>query len=154
MPIGRAENAGMSLEGEPLSSLFSFAGKHRRGKPRIYIGENLTFLGGWERRLRSSPMICPVGFLACCIGVDGHVRGCPEMPDTAANREGSILGQSLSQIWQSGFGRYRRREILAADRECAACEWKNDCFGGCWVMRTGNRHCIRRLLEATPQSTG
>jgi radical SAM protein with 4Fe4S-binding SPASM domain len=154
MPIGRAETAGLSLDAAQMGSLFSFVGKHRRGAPRIYLGENLTHLGEWETRLRRSPVICPVGFLACCIGVDGHVRGCPEQPDTAGNREGSVLEQSFSEIWRRGFGRYRRREILELDSECSGCGWKNDCFGGCWVMREANRHCIRRLLDPAPRPTG
>jgi radical SAM protein with 4Fe4S-binding SPASM domain len=147
MPIGRAQAAGMSLEGKQLASLFAFVRERRSGSPRIYLGENLTYLGEWETRLRRSPVICPVGFLACCIGVDGHVRGCPEQPDTAENREGSLLEKSFADIWRYGFGRYRQRQILSADPDCSACGWKDDCFGGCWVMRTEKRHCIRTLLS-------
>jgi radical SAM protein with 4Fe4S-binding SPASM domain len=143
MPIGRARVAGLSLHRENLLSLFEFIRKNNGRGIRIHLGENLTYLGGWERKLRSGPAICPAGFTACCIGVDGNVRGCPEQPDTAENREGSLLESPFADIWQHGFGRYRRREILAADPNCSFCEWKNDCFGGCWVMRTENRHCIR-----------
>ncbi len=148
MPIGRAETADLSLDAVQMESLFAFVKDHRRGMPRIYLGENLTYLGEWETRLRRAPVICPVGFLACCIGVDGHVRGCPEMPDTPENREGSVLEKPFADIWQSGFGRYRMREILATDPDCSACGWKHDCFGGCWVMRAGDLHCIRRRLHA------
>ncbi|MGB7537824.1 MAG: radical SAM protein [Anaerolineales bacterium] len=148
MPIGRAEAADLSLDAGQMEGLFAFVRDHRRGSPRIYLGENLTYLGEWETRLRSGPVICPVGYLACCIGVDGHVRGCPEQPDTAENREGSILESPFAEIWRGGFGRYRQRQILATDPDCSACGWKDDCFGGCWVMRTGNRQCIRRLLQA------
>jgi len=153
MPIGRAQAAGMSLDGRQLTSLFAFLRENGRKGMHIYLGENLTFLGEWERKLRSGPVICPVGFLACCIGVDGHIRGCPEQPDTKENREGSLLEKPFGEIWRRGFGRYRRREILAADAECSACAEKNDCFGGCWVMRTENRHCIRRLLDPAQQSS-
>jgi radical SAM protein with 4Fe4S-binding SPASM domain len=148
MPIGRAETADLSLDAHQLESLFAFVRDNQRGTPRIYLGETLTFLGDWETRLRRAPVICPVGFMACCIGVDGHVRGCPEMPDTPDNREGSVLEKPFADIWQSGFGKYRMREILAADPACSACGWKNDCFGGCWVMRTGNHQCIRHLLDS------
>jgi radical SAM protein with 4Fe4S-binding SPASM domain len=146
MPIGRARRAGMSLDRERLISLFEFVRKNNGRGIRIHLGENLPFLGGWERKLRSGPVICPVGFSACCIGVDGNVRGCPEQPDTPDNREGSLLERSFADIWQHGFGRYRGREILDADPICSVCEWKNDCFGGCWVMRSGYRHCIRGAL--------
>ncbi len=154
MPIGRAQAANLSLDSGQMESLFAFVRDHRHKRPKIYLGENLTFLGEWEQQLRNSPVICPVGFLACCIGVDGHVRGCPEQPDTAANREGSILEKPFHEIWRNGFGRYRRREILTGDRDCSECGWKNDCFGGCWVMRTQNRHCIRRRLKEPQKSPG
>jgi len=146
MPIGRARVAEMSVQRENLLSLFEFVRKNNGRGIRIHLGENLTYLGGWEKKLRSGPVICPVGYSACCIGVDGNVRGCPEQPDTADNREGSLLERSFADIWQHGFGRYRRREMLATDPNCSACEWKSDCFGGCWVMRTRNRHCIRSAL--------
>jgi radical SAM protein with 4Fe4S-binding SPASM domain len=147
MPIGRARTADTALDGGRLVSLFGFVQRHDRKGMRIYLGENLTHLGAWEQTLRGGPVVCPVGFLALCIGVDGHVRGCPEMPDTPSNREGSILEQPLSEIWRRGFGRYRRREILAADSDCSGCGWKHDCYGGCWVMRDAGRHCIRRAME-------
>jgi radical SAM protein with 4Fe4S-binding SPASM domain len=146
MPIGRAQSAEMSLDRERLVSLFEFVRKNNGRGIHIHLGENLTYLGKWERKLRSGPVICPAGFTACCIGVDGNVRGCPEQPDTADNREGSLLERSFTDIWQHGFGRYRGREMLSADPNCSTCEWKSDCFGGCWVMRSGNRHCIRSAL--------
>ncbi len=146
MPIGRAREADLLLRGEQLTALFAFVRSQRGKRPRIYIGENLPFLGTWERQIRREPMVCPIGFLACCIGVDGHVRGCPEQPDTAENREGSLLEQPFAAIWQRGFARYRRREILVTDERCAACRDRHVCYGGCWVMREGSHHCIHELI--------
>lgn len=146
MPIGRAREAGLSLDKGQLISLFEFV-SHNRGKdPSIYISENLPFLGDWEKRLRNEPLICPAGFTACCIGADGHVRGCPEQPDVNENREGSILDDSFSDIWQRGFGKYRNREIVATDGECSVCKSWHSCYGGCWVMRESDSHCIYKLL--------
>jgi len=147
MPIGRAREADLLLRGEQLEALFAFVRRANRRGFRVYLGENLTFLGRWERRLRRQPAICPVGFTACCIGVDGHIRGCPEQPDTAANREGSLLEEPLAAIWQRGFARYRRREILRTDPRCAACADRFRCYGGCWVMREGEQHCISRIAH-------
>jgi radical SAM protein with 4Fe4S-binding SPASM domain len=146
MPIGRAQRSDLALRGAELAALFEFV-KRSSGKDlHVYLGENLTFLGDWERRIRSAPLICPIGFTACCIGVDGNVRGCPEQPDTAENREGSVLEQPFAQIWQDGFGRYRNREVFAIDETCNTCETRYDCYGGCWVMREEGNHCIYHLL--------
>lgn len=145
MPIGRAQEADLLLRGEQLEALFAFVQHTNRRGFRVYLGENLTFLGKWESRLRRQPAICPVGFTACCIGVDGHVRGCPEQPDTAVYREGSLLEEPLTAIWQRGFARYRNRDILRTDPRCAACADRFRCYGGCWVMREGGQHCISHI---------
>jgi len=71
MPIGRAEGAEASLDGEELAWLLRYAKENRSKRMHIYLAENLTFLGEWERRIRGRPLICPIGFTACCIGVDG-----------------------------------------------------------------------------------
>jgi radical SAM protein with 4Fe4S-binding SPASM domain len=146
MPIGRAnEKKDLFLSKEQLKQLFEFILKNKN-KLHIEVGENLTFLGGYEEKIRDSPLICPVGIKACCIGVDGNVRGCPEMPDTEKFREGSILEKPFIEIWNTGFKKYRDREILKSDKRCANCKSKNNCFGGCWVMREGNIQCIYDLL--------
>ncbi len=146
MPIGRAEAADLLLSGDQLAELFNFVRRNKNGKPRIYIGETLPFLAEWEKAIRDAPLVCPIGFMACCIGVDGNVRGCPEQPDTAENREGSLLDTPFSEIWQNGFGRYRSRAILETDSRCSACKARQSCYGGCWVMREGDHHCVYSLL--------
>jgi len=146
MPIGRAnENKNLILSKDQLKQLFEFILKNKN-KLHIEVGENLTFLGEFEEKIRDSPLICPVGFKACCIGVDGYVRGCPEMPDNKKFREGSILEKSFLEIWNNGFKRYRNREILKLDKKCSNCKNKEDCYGGCWVMREGSIQCIYDLL--------
>jgi radical SAM protein with 4Fe4S-binding SPASM domain len=152
MPIGRAQTSNAFLDGEQLAWLLRYVKENRSRRLRIFFAENLTFLGDWERRIRRKPLICPIGFTACCIGVDGNVRGCPEQPDTDENREGSPLEVPFREIWQKGFRRYRERDILRTDAKCASCASKHDCFGGCWVMRTEGQHCIHEMLEQAPSS--
>ena len=93
------------------------------------------------------PYVCPVGFTTCCIGVSGHVRGCPEQPDTEKFREGSILEKPFKEIWNTGFKRYRNRQVLKTDPKCVSCKHKFDCYGGCWVMRESKNQCIYELLK-------
>lgn len=148
MPIGRAQVSNDFPAAKQLAWLLSYVQKNNSKRLCIYIGENLTYLGAWERRIRRAPAICPIGFTACCIGVDGNVRGCPEQADSIENQEGSLLETPFQEIWQKGFGRYRNREILGQDEKCSGCESRDDCFGGCWVMRSKGRHCIRELLPS------
>jgi radical SAM protein with 4Fe4S-binding SPASM domain len=146
MPIGRALESRDWLSPPQLKSLLEFVEEHRSPQLEIYLGENLPYLGQWETRLRDRPLVCPVGFTACCLGVDGGVRGCPEQPDTDANREGSVLEMPLDEIWQRGFARYRRRQVLVEDPACASCKSRSPCYGGCWVMREEKQHCARQAL--------
>jgi radical SAM protein with 4Fe4S-binding SPASM domain len=146
MPIGRARQADLTLQGDGLRSMLDFASRNSSQRLRILVTENLPFLGGWEKRLRGAPQTCPVGWTAACIGVTGQVRGCPEMPDATPFQEGSILERRFDEIWQNGFQRYRQRSILKDDPVCRTCLDADRCFGGCWVMRLGEKHCIHELL--------
>jgi radical SAM protein with 4Fe4S-binding SPASM domain len=110
------------------------------------LGENFPFLGEYEKKIRKRPLICPAGIMSCCVGVDGHVRGCPDQQDSDGNREGSILKERFEDIWTKGFVRYRGREILKTDNRCFSCESKNACFGGCHVMRESGLQCIKDYL--------
>ena len=145
MPIGKGENEKLKLNKTQLKQVLDFV-KSNKNKLKIQIGENLPFLKNYEEKIRNSPLKCPVGFNTCCIGVDGHVRGCPEMPDTEKFREGNILESSFSEIWKKGFKKYRERIILKEDKRCSACKDKDKCFGGCWVMREGKNNCVHDLL--------
>lgn len=145
MPIGRAERKRLLLNPGQLKELFEFVSSNK-DKIKIQIGENLPFLAEYENKIRKSPLVCPVGFTACCIGVDGNVRGCPEMPDIEKFKEGSILEKPFIEIWKNGFGKYRDREAIKTDKRCMDCKNKEGCYGGCWVMREGNIQCIYDLL--------
>lgn len=142
MPIGRAEKTELQIESEALEQLLSFINRTRDEIP-ILIGENLTYLGRDEARFRFKVTFCPVGLSACCLGTDGKIRGCPEMPDDPSFIEGSILEESFDSIWQKGFTKYRNQSLREQDPRCGACELWNQCRGGCWVMRLGNAHCIK-----------
>ncbi len=146
MPIGRATDKDLMLDAEQLKWLLDFV-KQNKHVLNISIGENLPYLLEYEESIRDGPVLCPVGITACCIGVDGNVRGCPEQPDTQEFIEGNIKEKSITSIWQNGFKRYRLNTILKEDHVCSVCKDKYKCFGGCWVMRKGNTHCIHNLIN-------
>jgi len=144
MPIGKIEqNDNLYLNQQEFLKLLNFV-KENKKKLKIEFGENLGYLGKYDKEVRNELFFCPVGFLACCIGVNGDVRGCPEQPDTPDFREGNILEKDFSEIWEKGFKKYRDREFLQ-DETCRKCKFKNDCNGGCWVMRLKDINCsVRR----------
>ncbi|MFH1100705.1 MAG: radical SAM protein [Methanobacteriota archaeon] len=147
MPIGRAETQErFLLNATQINHMFDFVATNSNPIP-ILIAENLPFLAQYEERIRHEPLLCPVGITACCLGVDGNIRGCPEQPDTPDFIEGNILETSLTDIWQHGFKKYRNNDILAHDEYCRNCTKKFYCFGGCHVMRIGNTHCIYNLIK-------
>jgi radical SAM protein with 4Fe4S-binding SPASM domain len=148
MPIGRAEDSGnLLLSASQLKELFEFIKINNQKGIYIYMAETLPFLANYEKVLRDGPVLCPVGITACCIGVNGTVRGCPEQPDTPEFIEGTIKEKSILQIWQEGFKKYRLNETVNSDEKCQNCQDKNKCFGGCSVMRLGGNHCIYDLLK-------
>jgi radical SAM protein with 4Fe4S-binding SPASM domain len=140
MPIGRADKGEAGVDTEALRQVLKFISVIRK-RINVIIGENLPYLGRYDAKARNAVTFCPVGFTACCLGVDGNVRGCPEMPDTAENMEGSILQRPFARIWQEGFARYRER--ILRNEDCRGCRLWNRCYGGCWVMRLDGSHCIR-----------
>ncbi len=146
MPIGRALNKNLLLDRNEMNYLLTFVKKNNHKGIKIHIAENLTFLDKYEEKVRQEPLLCPVGITACCIGVTGNIRGCPEQPDSSKYIEGNIKKESILEIWQNGFKRYRLKSILSADKRCSQCKNKNKCLGGCWVMREGDNQCIYDLI--------
>lgn len=144
MPIGKVEqNDNLYLNQQEFLKLLNFV-KENKKKLKIEFGENLGYLGKHDKEVRNEPFFCPVGFLACCVGVTGNVRGCPEQLDTPYFTEGNILESDFSEIWRNKFKKYRDKEFLQ-DETCKKCEFKNDCNGGCWVMKLKDINCsVRR----------
>ncbi|PIY60685.1 hypothetical protein COY95_00495 [Candidatus Woesearchaeota archaeon CG_4_10_14_0_8_um_filter_47_5] len=146
MPVGRARaNPVLYLSSAQFHTLLNFIQEARTKMPRmpVVFGENFPYLGTYDEKVRKAPMLCPAGIFSACIGVDGHVRGCPDQPDTPNNQEGDLNTQSFTEIWNTGFRRYREHTILSEDAVCSTCPDKTACYGGCLVMREQGMHCIR-----------
>ena len=140
MPIGNAGDTDeLLLDRDRFFQLLRFIKSSKR-KLHIEFGENLGYLGKYDKGVRREPFFCPVGFLACCIGVNGYVRGCPEQLDTVEFREGNILHADFAEIWETGFKKYRDKRYLQ-DKTCRDCRFKNECCGGCWVMKVKDINC-------------
>jgi radical SAM protein with 4Fe4S-binding SPASM domain len=146
MPIGRAAKDMAKEDKSLLKGLFDFIIANKR-QINIILGENLPYLGKYDRLVRDKPTYCPVGIGTLCLGVDGNVRGCPEMPDTSEFVEGNILDSDIEEIWQNSFSKYRNALLKSEDPNCRKCRFWAKCRGGCWVMRLGQLHCIKELLK-------
>ena len=146
MPIGRAEETNrFVLHSSELNHFLNFVLENT--KPiDILVAENMPFLAQYEEKIRNEPLLCPVGLTACCIGVNGNVRGCAEQPDIPNFIEGNITNDSIINIWQKGFKKYRLNESMQNDDRCRQCKDRYSCYGGCHVMRLGNLQCIHDFL--------
>ena len=73
------------------------------------------------------------GTLSCCIGADGMVRGCPELPPEAEYIAGDVKKDSFAHIWETGFSRFRHRFPADLPARCSDCRDLDLCRGGCAV---------------------
>lgn len=153
MPIGRAsEDKKLFLKPSQINNFLQFVYKNKK-EFNILVGENLPYLGPWEKKIRDKPYTCFVGITTLCIGVNGNIRGCPEQPDLPKFIEGNIKEKSIMEIWNEGFIKYRQHEILRKDIKCKACSLRHRCWGGCWVMREGGSQCIKEVFDFENNST-
>ena len=147
MPTGKAKkNKELFLSKQQFRELLEFMVNSKK-QINLDLGENFPYLGKFDEKIRKKPKTCLAGILGCCIGATGHVRACPDMPDTKENREGNLLKEKFQEIWKKSFREERERIVKSNDKKCADCkEWGN-CHGGCKVMRIENRHCFLKYLE-------
>jgi radical SAM protein with 4Fe4S-binding SPASM domain len=149
MPIGKAaDNESLFLSDSQLRSLMEFlTGKTGESIP-ILVGENLGWLG-YEydaKILRQDFFFCGAGILSCCIGVDGRVRGCPELPAEGAFIAGDLRQERFHAIWEKGFLPYRDLEVSRLPPNCRKCPDIDLCRGGCRVMQLKGLHCTKNML--------
>lgn len=146
MPIGRAaENEFLFLSDSQLRLLLDFiAGKMDERFP-VLIGENLGYLGESHDRMiyRHDFFFCGAGIISCCIGADGRVRGCPELPPEEANIAGDLRIQNFKEIWEKGFTQFRNGTSTCLPAGCRECTDLAICSGGCRVMQLKGMHCTK-----------
>lgn len=150
MPIGRAENnSALFLSGRELRSLLDFTGAKMKGRFPVILGENLGYLGDlYDSSIhRHDFFFCGIGILSCCIGADGVVRGCPELPPEAKYSAGDVTKDSFSHIWETGFSRFRERIPGDLPAGCSDCRDLDLCRGGCAVMGRAGMQCTRDRIN-------
>ncbi|MBI5229465.1 radical SAM protein [Candidatus Micrarchaeota archaeon] len=147
MPIGRAsKNNELILSREQLTKLLKFIAE-TPSDFLVLLGENLGYLGKLDSLVHKRDFFfCGAGILSCCIGIDGKVRGCPELPSTSEFIEGDLAKDSFADIWENGFRDYRNEAFSKIPDDCISCSDLDLCRGGCQVMRLRNLHCTKKRL--------
>lgn len=149
MPIGRAmKNKNLFLSGNSLRTLLIFLKEKSKNKFPIIVGENLGFLGEFDETLHKNDFFyCGAGVVSCCIGADGKIRGCPELPPEKEFIQGDLREKNFKEIWENGFQEYREEELQNIDNDCKTCKDLELCRGGCRVMKLANIHCTPKLIN-------
>ena len=143
IPVGRAkENPKLSLDAGQMKYLFGFI-RSARKEMNIELTCDAGYLGCYGSELRSYPFFCEAGLSHCAVMPDGEVLGCQIAYDNSFS-EGNIRTRPFREIWQNGFSRFRTPRIETA---CRSCRYREACRGGCWGMRLGNKHCLKKVWD-------
>ena len=97
---------------------------------------------------------CGAGRASCGITSDGKVKGCLSYPDNLI--EGDLRQRDLWDIWfdDRSFAYNRIFSVKELGKECAGCEYSEQCMGGCGVMSIAangcfhnDPYCFHRILK-------
>lgn len=156
MPVGRASaDDTLFLSDGQLRLLLDFIAEKMHEAFPVLIGENLGYLGDpYEKRIRSDDLFfCGAGIISCCIGVDGRVRGCPELSPEPRFLAGDLRTDRFSEIWKRGFDQYRDEGISHTSGECMHCPDLELCRGGCRVMSLKGMNCTKKRVGSCSESS-
>lgn len=129
-PIGRAEDfPELMLQKQDYIELFTFIKeKRKQGVPILYGCSH--YLGmEYEREVRDWYFLCNAGIYTAGIMANGDIGACLDIERRPELIYGNILKDDFKEVWENGFGEYRRN--LYEDNEaCKKClEWEF-CGGG------------------------
>jgi radical SAM protein with 4Fe4S-binding SPASM domain len=150
MPVGRAsENDSLFLSDSQLQLLLDFLSEKIKDRFPVIIGENLGYLGAFydQQIYRDDFFFCGIGIISCCIGADGRVRGCPELPPAEENIMGDLREERFNDIWEKGFLPYREERFSHLAPGCRDCTDLESCRGGCCVMQLKGMECTKKRVE-------
>ncbi len=142
--VGRASGEDKwVLPDRQIEELFDYV-EEARARFDIELSEELGYLGCRDLPTRNTPFICPSGLSFCVIMPDGHVLPCQVVYDNRFS-EGNVREKSFTEIWATGFQRFRKVEIEGV---CGSCRHRSACSGGCWarVVNDG-ASCLRRIWD-------
>lgn len=169
VPSGNmADQPDMVLEPRQVLELVPMVAElRRRPGPRVDVGDNIGYYGGYEAELRADECTGPRGYWTGCqagcsvVGIesDGAIKGCLSLPSARNHEdafiEGTIRERSFHEIWHDpdAFAYNRRFAREELEGFCRTCEFAEVCRGGCsWAAYAfggrfdSSRYCYHRLL--------
>lgn len=143
IPVGRGRNnTSLLLNNNQIINLFSKIKDARRTFPVELSGE-ISYVGKWEKHVRTQPFAPKAGTYHCSIMPDGEVLGSQLAYDNRYS-EGNIKEQHFETIWKNGFARFKKLDL---PDECNKCKYLHACFGGSWALRLVNYHCFKEVFK-------
>lgn len=148
-PIGRAKDAGMSLDADDYRRVFDFIREKRLENVPILYGCT-HYLGiEYEREVRDWYFLCNAGIYTAGIRTNGDIGACLDIETRPELLEGNILTDDFTWVWKNGFRTYRMN-LYNRSTKCSACGEREYCGGGSfhsWDFdRDEQRVCFKGIL--------
>lgn len=140
-PMGRAaHDAELQLSDEQLRYTLDFIKESRARDERIHINYACEgYLGAYEGLVRDHLYFCRSGIEVASVLCDGSISGCTSMRSNF--HQGNIYHDSLWDVWQNRFERYRDRSWTRKD-QCAKCKVYRYCEGNGLHLYDDNEHLL------------
>lgn len=148
-PIGRALDAGLSLDPEDYIRVLDFIREKRAENMPVTYGCT-HYLGlEYEREVRDWYFLCNAGIYTAGIRSNGDIGACLDIEMRPELLEGNILTDDFTQIWKNGFKSYRK-DLSNRSAKCSACSEREFCHGGSfhsWDFdKNEQRACLKGVL--------
>ena len=149
-PIGRALDVpGLMLTDDEYRQLFDFIREKRmEGYPVSYGCSHYLGLD-YERQVRKWYFLCNAGIYTASIASNGDILACLDIERRPELVQGNILRDSLKDVWEQGFGIFRR-DLSDLSEKCRTCDSCEFCHGGAhhsWDYdRNEQRVCFKDIL--------
>ncbi|HJJ27820.1 MAG TPA: radical SAM protein [Methanocorpusculum sp.] len=128
-PVGRgAENTGLLLDAKDLARVFSFIDAHMFSNKLTITTSCSHYLGEKDALYRAAPFSCSAGKTVASILANGDIFVCPNVARLPELIQGTILRDSLPEVWENGFAWFRNPDSRRAG-ECAGCALFDKCRG-------------------------
>lgn len=149
IPIGRAkDDPDMTLSAREHVMLLDFIRDRRLEEgPMKTTFSCQGYVGEYESQVRDTPFFCHAGINIASVLIDGRICACPDI-DRDVFSEGNIYQESLWQVWNQRFQRYRDRS-WARKGKCENCRSFRNCLGG--GMHNWRGACEEPLSCSLPQ---
>ena len=148
-PIGRAKDAGMSLDTADYRRVFDFIREKRLENMPVLYG-CMHYLGlEYEREVRDWYFLCNAGIYSAGIRANGDIGACLDIEMRPELLEGNILQDDFTQIWKNDFKMYRT-DLCSRSAKCSVCSEHEFCRGGSFhswdFEKNEQRVCFKGML--------